>query len=430
MYREIVDDLIVWKDKKDRKVLLLAGGKGVGKSYTLADFGAGFFTNWCIFDLKKQEYVKFLFEDELDKNLILKKLSVSCGETIIPGKTLLIFENVDMLENVASIIEYLCDKFKEYHVAITLMHLEEKFLKSNEHISNKLDIMHLYPFSFKEFLIANRKHSFCDKIANQAKEPLSESDLERLEHYMKIFMIVGGMPNVVKILVDTGNMKLVEREKAKLIFEMLEEIEGVEQGALRKKIRKVFESIPMQLEKKNMKFQYGMIKLTARSREYKEAVEWLVDNKFVIPLYRAKEPIVPLSSQQDDKSFEMYVNDIGLLTYMYGLTYNDIANEESPFMLIGEALVKQYVYCEMLHNPNIKNIYYWVSDATAKIEFIFEDSNDVIPVEINIDSNEKAQSLKIYKNRYMVPMAVRISKNKISMKNGMLTLPLFSIWNL
>ena len=430
MYREILNQLADWKDKENRKVLLLSGGKGVGKSYTLADFGAGFFTNTCVFDFKEQEYVRYLFEGELDKNIILKKLSVSCGETLVPGETLLVFENVDAFENSKEIVSYICEELVEYHVAITLMRLEENFLKANQELENKLDIINIYPLSFSEFLIVNKENSFCDRIANQAKEPLTKSELEKLNHYMKLYLVVGGIPSVVKEFVETGSLEQVETMKAKILMGMVEQIENVSQTALSKKIKQVFESIPAQLEKENMKFQYGLVKLTARAREYKEAVEWLIDNKFVTPLYRVKEPVAPLFAKQDDKSFEMYVSDIGLLVSMFGLTFDDIEKEDSPFMMKGQALVKQYIYGELLHNPNVNNIYYWISEATAKIEFLFQDSDVVIPIEVNLDLNEKAQSLKVYKSKYDVPMAVRISKDKMGMTKNMLTLPMFSIWNL
>lgn len=430
MYREILNQLAEWKDKENRKVLLLSGGKGVGKSYTLSDFGAGFFANTCIFDFKEQEYVRYLFEGELDKNVILKKLSVSCGETLVPGETLLVFENVDMLENSSEIVAYICEQMEEYHVAITLMRLEENFLKANRELENKLDIINIYPLSFSEFLIVNKENSFCDRIANQAKEPLTKMELEKLDYYMKVYLVVGGIPSVVKEFVETGSLEPVETMKAKILMGMVEEIESVSPPALAKKIKQVFESIPAQLEKDNMKFQYGMVKLTARAREYKEAVEWLIDNKFVTPLYRVKEPTAPLFAKQDDKSFEMYVSDIGLLVSMFGLTLDDIEKEDSPFMMRGQALIKQYIYGELLHNPNVNDIYYWISEATAKIEFLFQDSDVVIPIEVNLDLNEKAQSLKVYKSKYNVPMAVRISKDKMGMTKDMLTLPMFSIWNL
>ena len=247
---------------------------------------------------------------------------------------------------------------------------------------------------------------------------------------MKLYLVVGGLPSVVKEFVETGSLEQVETMKAKILMGMEEQIDNVSQPSLAKKIKQVFDCIPAQLEKENMKFQYGMVKITARAREYKEAVEWLIDNKFVTPLYRVKEPVAPLFSKQDEKSFEMYVNDIGLLVSMFGLTFDDIEKEDSPFMMKGQALVKQYIYGELLHNPNVNNIYYWISEATAKIEFLFQDSDVVIPIEVNLDLNEKAQSLKVYKAKYDVPMAVRISKDKMGMTKNMLTLPMFSIWNL
>ena len=243
-------------------------------------------------------------------------------------------------------------------------------------------------------------------------------------------MITGGMPSVVKTYVDTLSMGKVEAEKAKILFAMEEEIEAIEQPALRNKVKQVFDSIPMQLEKENKKFQYGVVKLTARAREYKDAVEWLIDHKFVVPIYRAKEAIAPLDGQIDDKSFELFVSDVGLLASMYGITFADIDDEEFPFHMKGDALLEQYIYSELLHNPNTNNIYYWISEATARIAFIFQDGDVVIPMEINLDSNEKAQSLKVFRGKYNVPMAVRISKDKMQMTQDTLTLPLFSIWNL
>ena len=430
MYREILNQLAEWKDKENRKTLLLSGGKGVGKSYALADFGAGFFTNTCMFDFKEQEYVRYLFEGELDKDVILKKLSISCGETLVPGETLLVFENVDILENAGSVVRYICEELVEYHVAITLMRLEENFLRANEGLASCVEVINIYPLSFSEFLIVNKESGFCDRIANQAKEPLTKIELEKLEFYMRLYLVVGGLPSVVKVLLDTGSLEQVETEKARILMSMVDQIENVPQPALAKKIKQVFDSIPAQLEKENMKFQYGMVKLTARAREYKDAVEWLVDNKFITPLYRVKEAVAPLCNQKDDKSFEMYVSDIGLLVSMFGLTMDDIEKEASPFMMKGQALVKQYIYGELLHNPNVNNIFYWISEATAKIEFLFQDSNVVIPIDVNLGLNEKAQSLKVYKSKYSVPMSVRISKEKMSMSKDMLTLPMFSIWNL
>lgn len=431
MYREILNQLADWKDKDvdERKVLLLAGARGVGKTYTLKDFGAGYFSDTCIFDFKEQEYVRYLFEGELNKESILKKLSVSCGVTLIPGETLLVFENVDVLENSSDIIDFLCESMGEYHVAITLLRHEKNFLENNKTLNLKLDIINIYPLSFSEFLIVNKENGLCEKVANHAKVSLNEVDMKKLESYLKVYFITGGMPAVVQVYLETDSLARVEEEKDKFISSMNEEIEAVSQIPLKNKIKQVLDSIPAQLEKENKKFQYGVVKITARARGYKDAVDWIVDHKYAVPLYRAVEPITPLSEQKDIKSFELFLCDTGILVSMFGISYKDIA-DISLYDLKDGALVEQYIFCELLHNPNVNDIYYWVSEATARIEFVFQDGDAVIPIEINLDLNEKAQSLKVFRNKYKIPMSIRVSKDTMNMEPGMLTLPLFSLWNL
>ena len=430
MYREILNQLADWKEKKDRKVLMLSGGRGVGKSYTLRDFGDGFFDNTVIIDFKTQDYVRPLFAEITSRDSIFRKLSIASGVNIVPGQTFLVFDSVDMMDNAADIVRFMCNELSDFHVAYTLLRDEQAFLNTNEDIANKTDVIKIYPLSFSEFLIVNKENQFCERISTQAKNPLSVEEKMKLEKYLGLYMVVGGMPAVVKAYVDTMSMSQVESEKAKLLFSIEEDIEGIQNAALKNKVKQVWASVPMQLEKENKKFQYGAVKLTARAREYKDAVEWLMDHKYVVPIYRAKQPVAPLLSQKDNKSFELFLTDIGLLVSMFGLTYRDIEEAKSPFDLKNGALTEQYIYEELLHNPNVSDLYYWISEATARIEFMFEDGEAVIPMEVNLDCNEKAQSLKVFKSRYEVPMAIRVTRDTINMSAGMLSLPLFSLWNL
>lgn len=430
MYREILNQLADWKDKDNRKALLLAGGRGVGKSYALRDFGEGFFNSVVVVDFATQKYLEQLFEDLSNRDFILRRLSVSTGANIVPGETFLVFDSVDAMANAADIVRFICNEFSDFHVAYTLLQDEKYFLSVNEEVASKTDIINIYPLSFSEFLIVNKENQFCERISGQAKKPLSLEEKMKLEKYLGLYMVVGGMPAVVKAYVDTMSMSQVEAEKAKLLFAIEEDIESIENAALKNKVKQVWASVPAQLEKDNKKFQYGAVKLTARAREYKDAVEWLINRKYVVPLYRAKQPVAPLLSQKDNKSFELFLTDIGLLVSLFGLTYRDIEEAKSPFDLKNSALTEQYIFEELLHNPNVSDLYYWISEATARIEFMFEDGEAVIPMEVNLDCNEKAQSLKVFKSRYEVPMAIRVTRDTINMNAGMLSLPLFSLWNL
>lgn len=430
MYREILTQLEEWKEKENRKILFLAGAKGVGKSWTLADFGAGFYGKTVIFDLKSQDYARFIFEGDLSTKRILKMLSVNCGENIEPEDTFIVLENIDVLPNYVKVIDLIYREMKEYHIAITTLCNERRILAMNSGLEEKTDVIFMYPLSFSEFLRVNQEDDLCVKIEENSKRKIDKEILGKIKEYLKVYMLIGGMPEVVKTYIDTDSIREAEAVKSNIIFGYLKEFESVDNKAFSKKIIQVWESVSEQLSGENKKFQYGAVRLTARAREYKEAVDFLVNGKYVSPLYRVSEPLSTIERNRDEKSFELFFNDIGFLSSIYGLTFDDFENEEKISAIHNGAIIEQFVFEELMHNPNVLDIGYWVSGATAKIEFVFEDGDEVIPVEINLFENPKAQSLKVYRNRYKNEMSVRISMDNMSISNGILTLPLFAIWNL
>lgn len=429
MYREIFTQLEEWKKKENRKLLYMAGAKGVGKTWTLNDFGMGFYSNTAYFDLKTQEYVRFVFEGDLEKARIIKMLSVTCGENIEPNDTLIVLENIDALPNYVGLIKFMEKEMGEYHISITTSKNEERILKTADDLVTCVDVIHIYPLSFSEFLRVNQEDDLCGLIEGNSKKRIEKEALSRIKEYLKIYMLIGGMPSVVKAYVESDSIKEAEAAKSNILFEYMQDFENIENKAFRLKVKQVWESMATQLTADNKKFQYGSVKLTARAREYKDAVEYLIDGKYVSPLYKINDVKSPLNAHVDEKSFEMFYNDIGMLSAMYGLTIDDFENE-SVLMSKNGALALQYVYEELQHNPNVNNIYYWTSQATAKIDFIFEDGDNIIPIEVNLAENTKAQSLKVYRERYKNNMSVRITIDTMSISAGVLNLPLFAIWNL
>ncbi len=429
MYREILTQLESWKQKENRKILYLAGAKGVGKTWTLNDFGMGFYGTTAYFDLKNQEYARFVFEGELEKARIIKMLSVTCGENIEPENTLIILENIDSLPAYIELVRFMAEEMKEYHICITTARNEDSVLYAKKELKQCVDVINIYPLSFSEFLRVNQEDDLCGLIEENSKRKIEKETLTRIKEYLKIYMLIGGMPSVVKAYIETESIKEAEAEKSRIIFEYMDDFENIENKAFSHKVKQVWESISNQLAAENKKFQYGAVKLTARAREYKDAVEYLVEGKYLAPLYKLSDVKLPLKSYTDKKSFEMFFNDIGILSSMYGLTIDDF-DDERVLKNYNGALALQYVFCELKHNPNISDVHYWTSTATAKIDFVFQDGNNIIPIEVNLDENAKAQSLKVYRSRYNNNMSVRITVDTMSISNGILNLPLFAIWNL
>ncbi len=429
MYRDIIEKLANWREKTDRKILLLEGGKGVGKTWTIKDFGEGFFDNVAYFDLKNQEYAQIIFKEELERSRIEYKMEMSSGSTVEAGKTLIVLENIDCIENNIEILKFFSEKMNEYHTIITTYNSEDSIMEKY----NDVDVLKIYHLSFSEFLICNKQSSLCDKVKEAAKVPLSTLDKELLLDYMKKYIVIGGMPSVVKAYIESNDetaMQSALDAREELINSYLEEIESITSKSLKDKVIQVWNSIGKQLENDNKKFMYSEVKITARAREYSEALEWLIKHKLVLCHYRVAKIESNLESNCDKKSFQVFMNDIGILSYVYGLSYDEIAKMENPFDIHNGAVIEQYVFNELCCNYNVGNIYYWISEATAKIEFIFEDSGVVIPMNINLMENTKSQSLKVYNSRYNPPMSIVITLNNIDMNTDILKLPIYSIWNL
>ena len=427
MYREVLNTLSEWKEKENRKPLLLKGAKGVGKSYTLKDFGMGYFENSAIFDFKEQEYVKSLFVREKDPEKIIKMLGVTSGENMIPGETFLAFENVDFLPEAEEIIKFITDNMSEYHIALTISVNEEEYL--SKEIIQRFEIIGMYPLNFSEFLIVNKESKLSEAIKEIGRQPLTEEELEKVQEYLKLYMIIGGMPKVVQVYVNTQDMVEVETAKSKLIMGLMNQIDAIEDVTLKGKVSQIWNSLSAQLEKDNKKFQYGAVKLTARAREYEEGLKWLIYHKYVHLLYKMKDEKSSTTGEFNNKSFRVFYNDIGIMSSVMGVTDTDI-DVNNIQKLHNGALALQLVFGELNSNKNIQNMCYWNSEGLSKIDFLFKDQKRMVPVVLDLSNNKKAQSIKVYKDTFKPPMIIKVTSWQMDIKESTLGIPVYSLWNL
>lgn len=429
MYREIITDMAEWKDSENRKLLLILGAKGVGKTWAAKDFGSGFFDSTIIIDFKENKSIKYLFDGGYDKNRLIEMFLLYSGGKSDPKNCLIILDNIHLVNNPYKLMEFIIGNMSEYYICM-ITYLRESVVFSNENYRKFCDIITMYPLSFGEFLIENKESHLASRIENYKTNPLTDKELEIIEQYLKIFYCTGGMPLVVKDWITNHNFESVNKIKRMILDDYNKEFNAISQTTLKNKVLEVWNSIAPQLEKENKKFLYGTVKLTARAREYSNAVKWLYERRYISKLCRAKNAVSPLSENEESKSFELFMIDIGLLSSVYGIEYNQIKDGLDGLLSHNNALNEQFVYQELLYNKNFKNFYYWTSDATARIEFIFEDSGQVIPIVINIDGNKKAQNLKVFAEKYHSPISIKITYKEFSMEEGTLNVPVYSVWNL
>ena len=429
MYRIIMNDLMAWYDKGQSQVLLLKGAKGVGKTWTMIDFGQGFFKNLIYVDFEKDEEVYPLFKQgtRIKAERLLAALCMYCDQSFEDRQTLLIFDEAHLYPRAVEAIMSL--KSQRPELPICIIASTVGVIAHEGEYAAEFYPLKLYPMTFEEFLTANKAQELCKSIENQKIEPVKPEVIEEITKYLKIFYITGGMPIVVLDYVKNHDFDRTDAILRELLVRSKEHIARYAPKTYAQKADRIWHSIPEQMEKDNRKFMYQYVDTKARAREYENSVNWLVDTGLVRKVNRIRNGIAPLVTQVDDKSFELYHLDHGMLRVMCGVSHDEIKTGDETMEDINGALLEQFVLSELTMNKMVQDLYFWISGATARVDFVFEDDGDVVPVDVQSRIRRKAQSMKVFNSKYRNHMAIRISLDELGCAKGVLNIPLYGLWN-
>lgn len=305
-------------------------------------------------------------------------------------------------------LKYFCEEAPEYVICCAGSLLGIALHEGTSFPVGKTDFLHLYPLSFKEFLIANEEKMLVDYI-DKGNRNLGAFE-NRLTDYLKKYMIIGGMPAVVMEWLDSKDFNKVNRIQQELIAAYQKDFSKHAPNSMVEKIRYIWNSIPSQLAKENKKFVYGLVREGARAREYEDAIMWLGDAGEIIRTHNVSKPDIPISAYADLKSFKVFLLDVGLLRAMSRVSPKVILEGSRIFEEFKGALTEQYV-CQELQNYSdvLETNYYWSSSATAEVDFLVSDGWDVYPLEVKAGVTMNAKSLKLYREKYSPKWALRTS---------------------
>ncbi len=430
MYRNIIDTLASWYES-DKQVLLLKGAKGVGKTWTIIDFAKAFFENYLVVDFEKESDFLNLFSKSVDAERLEGRIRSRLKNTVdreieFSSSQLLIFDEAQLLKKpLPGIMAYAMQR-PEVRICIVASFIGDF---EGEDFYDDLTSVRMFPMTFEEFLTANKAQHLCKYIEKQKLEVIGADVKAEIRKFLKLFMMTGGMPEVVKDYVKYQSFVHTDAILARQISEMRSFIRVMVPRSLERKVLQVWDSIPIQLTKENRKFMYGYVDEKARAREYEGAVNWLVNTGFVRRVNRVVEGVAPLSESVDTKSFELYHLDHGLLRNMCGVRLEEMVEQDDVFDVLDGLLTEQYVVSELNLNGNVKELYFWISGATARVDFLFEDDGEVIPVDVQSRVENRVQSLRVFQKKYNNRMSIRISLEDLSFGKGILNIPLYGLWN-
>lgn len=429
MYRIIMNDLMDWYENARDKVLFLKGAKGVGKTWTMIDFGQGFFKHLIYIDVEKDEDSHYLFKrgEKTEAGKLMAALATYADGTVEDNETVFVFDEPQHCPKALEAIMSM--KERRPDVPVCIISSTMGTIPGEVLFADRFYNLTLYPMTFEEFLTANKAQDLCKFIENQKLEPVAPQISDRIIELLREFYIVGGMPIVVLDYVKNHDLNRVDAILKALLVRTREYIEKEVPKTYSVKVPKIWDSIPAQMEKDNRKFMYQYVDEKARAREYEKSVDWLVDTGLVRRVNRIRDGIAPLKDQIDDKSFELYHLDHGMLRVMCGINHSDIIKGNDEFNDLSGALLEQLVLSELTMNKTVEDLYFWISGATARIDFVFEDDGDVVPVDVEPRIRRKAQSMKVFNERYKNHMAIKISLDDLGFSRGTLNVPLYGLWN-
>ena len=429
MERDLMEQLIYWKNKKNRKPLILKGARQVGKTWIMKEFGKIYYKYTAYINFDNNERMTEIFQSDYDIERILMAINIETGVKLIPSETLIIFDEIQEAPRALASLKYFYENAPEYSIIAAGSLLGVAIHKGVSFPVGKVDSLELNPLSYKEFLKAVGEDGLCKLLQSKNYSMISSFKNKYIE-WLKKYYYIGGMPEVVSSFVENKDFYEV-RYLQKQIIDMYEDdfSKHTSENEL-PRIRMVWNSIPMQLAKENKKFFFGKIKEGARAKDFEIAIEWLLDCGLIKKVYKVNKPFMPLKAYMDFSSFNLYLLDIGLLGALSDLDAKTILEGNSIFTEFKGALTEQYVLQQLLADTSYKPYYFTESKSEGEIDFIIQKGSQIVPIEVKAEENLKAKSLKVYCEKYQPAEAIRTSMSDYREQSWLTNIPLYCISNI
>ncbi len=427
MLRKDYEKLLKWKNKTSRKPLLVLGVRQCGKTYLVKEFGSKEFENMAYINFDGNKGLQSIFDYDFDINRILDEIgSVVLNKKIIPGKTLLFLDEIQDCPRAIQSLKYFCENLPELHViaAGSLLGIALK----EQGISfpvGKVQRLEMFPMSFEEFVIADGGEKY---LNGMSKLPLGREISELysvpMQKYLQNYYIVGGMPEAVKIWIQTHDYNQVEEIQNQILKDYADDFGKHTTPDTAIKIKLIWDAIPSQIAKDNNKFIFSHVKEGARAKDLEDALEWLVSAGLVYKLNLVQTPQLPLESMKDNAYFKIYMADVGLLRKKSNVNYRTILNSDESFIQFKGAFSENYIMSE-LKSLGV-SAYFWRTKADAEVDFISDYEGVLFPIEVKSATNTKAKSLQLFCKRFSPKLAFKASLKNVG--NNMMEET--HIWNI
>lgn len=425
MYRNIIEKLKLWKDKERRKPLILAGARQVGKTYILKKFGEQEFANVAYINCDDNELAKDLFVQDYDMRRIILAIGAITQQNIEAGKTLIILDEIQESPRGLSVLKYFYENAPQYHVAVAGSLLGITMHKGESFPVGKVDILHIHPMTFDEFLLAKGKSQMVDILRSKdwiTIKLLRNEFIKALREYY----FVGGMPESVNEFVETNDAMKVRDIQNNILYTYQKDISKHVPASESNRINMVWRSMPSQLVKENKKFIYGVARPGGRAKDFEVAIQWLIDAGLVYKAERILQPKMPLKFYADISNFKLFLLDCGLLGAMSETPPESLLVAENGMEESKGAFTENYVMSQLVSTCST-SVFYFSNDAKLEIDFLIQHGSEIVPIEAKAEENLRSKSLSTFVANHPGLHGLRFSMSDYREQDWMTNVPLYAI---
>ena len=428
MKRKIYNDLLDWKNNNIDMPLMVIGARQIGKTYIINEFCKNEFNDYIYLNLFEDKGIVSIYKENISSEEKFHKLEIYINRKINLENTIIFFDEVQESEELISSLKYYSESDKPYKIICTGSLLGVKVNRfTGSFPVGKIRMLEMYSMSFDEFLFAYYGNDLMIKEIKKCYEnnvSMSEVLHNELINLYNIYLIIGGMPASVSNFISTKDILLYDKNILSLIIDSyLNDMNKYLYDSYEKsKIENIYKSIPSQLGNQSNKFQYSKVEKNARSKDYYNALNWLISSKMVLKCEKVNKIEKPLKAFIELDYFKLYLSDTGLLANLLEIDINDLIFD-NDFMYKG-VIAENYVGNELLRNN--KSLYYWDSGNKAEIDFLISTIDGIIPIEVKASTNNQAKSLKVFMEKYKSKYGIRISLKNFGFENNIKSVPLYA----
>lgn len=423
--RKIMNQLLEWKNKKEKMCLVIKGARQVGKTYIIDKFAQENYKNYIYINFIEKPSYKNIFEGDLDAETIIKQITVNIPNArLVPNETIIFLDEIQDCPKARTALKFLSiDKRFDVIASGSLLGINYKEVPSFP--VGYTESIEMFSLDFEEFLWANGISKDAIGYIKEyfvKKEIVPSAMHEKMMQLFREFIVVGGMPRVVSEFVESHNFINVQKIQQEIISDYLDDIAKYAEGTEKAKARECFLSIPKQLAKDYKKFQYSLVRQGGSARKYAGSLMWLFDAGIINYCYNLSNPELPLEGNSINNQFKVYMNDTGLLMSMLEEGSNkDIIDGN---LGIYKGAIYENIIAETFTKLN-KKLYYFEYRDKIEIDFFIRKDNIATAIEVKSADNTKSKSMNSIIEFWGVKHGIKLSSKNIGGTEKVDSYPLY-----